>query len=213
MPLSVAILAQTSLARESRTVAAMPRMPQKQLSLPASSVAAPAPAMAAPMEQSPRRPVEGAEPKTMTKKEIVGRIALRNNVSKRLVIRVLRAIASKMKEKLLTERTLRVAPFVHMKIETLPPIRGCQRIYKTGRIDTIKARPTKNIVRAFETPFFRNVVQRGQHELSRGAAHTPAQSRCLRCCSVAVPTQVRRGCVSADGSNALSRRFFIMVID
>ena len=198
MPLSVAILAQTSLARESRTVAAMPRMPQKQLSLPASSVAAPAPApaMAAPMEQSPRRPVEVAKPKPMTKTQIVGRIALRHNVAKRLVSRVLSAIASKMKEKLLTERTLRVAPFVHMKIETLPPIRGCQRIYKTGRIDTIKARPTKHIVRPVETPFFRNVVQRGQHELSRGAAHT-----------------LRRGCVSADGSNALSRRFFIMIID
>ena len=90
---------------------------------------------------------------------------------------------------------MRVAPFVHMKIETQPPIRGYQHIYRTGRIDTIKARPTKNIVRAFVTPFFRNVVQRGQHELSRGAAHT-----------------LRRGCVSADGSNALSRRFFIIMI-
>ena len=128
MPLSVAILAQTSLARESRTVAAMPRMPQKQLSLPASSVAAPAPAMAAPMEQSPRRPVEVAKPKPMTKpQQIVGRIALQSNVTMHVVRRVLNTIASKTQEELITEGTLRLGAFVRMKLVPKPPNVGYQR--------------------------------------------------------------------------------------
>ena len=160
----------------------MPRMPPKQLSLPASSVAAPAPApaVAAPMEQSPRLPVKVRNP--MTKPQIERRIALQHNVSKRFVGRVLDTIASKIKEFLLTRGTVRLAPLVSVKIET--------RNSLFGKIDYVKARPTINIVRAFVTPTFRNNVRRGKRELSRGdyPAHTPA-------------------------SNALSRRFFIMIID
>ena len=190
MPLSVAILAQTSLARESRTVAAMPRMPQTQLSLPASSVAAPAPAMAAPMEQSPRRPVPVRVINPMTKPQIVEEIALQHNVAKRVVSRVLDTIASKLKENLLTGGTLRLAPLVSMKIETKPPRREYQKRNRFGKFDYVEARPTKNVVRAFVTRTFRNNVRRGKRELSRGdyPAHTPA-------------------------SNALSRRFFITIID
>ena len=170
MPLSVAILAQTSLARESRTVAAMPRMPQKQLSLPASSVAAPAPApaMAAPMEQSPRRPVEVAKPKPMTNLQVVKRIALQNNVTMHVVRLVLNTIVSKTKEELITKGKSKLwafVPFVSMKVVEKPPIMDYQKRYRTGRksgrIENVKARPRRKKVKAYVHPKLEILLARG----------------------------------------------------
>ena len=149
-------VAQTSLARDSRTVAAMPRpkaMPGP--SSPASSVAAPA--MAPAMEQRPWWLVDWAKPKPMTKPQIVGRIALQNNVTKRVVSRVLNAIASKTQEKLITKGTLRLGGFVKIKIVHKPPNVEYQW-WHFGKIVTVKARPSRNIVKAVVLPKFRRYV-------------------------------------------------------
>ena len=123
-------------------------------SLPASSVAAPAPAMAPAMEQSPRRPVERAKPKQLTKKQIVGRIALQNNVTQHVVMRVLNTIASKTQEELITTGTSRMEAFVRLKIVQKPPRVECQR-WHFGKMTTVRARPPRNIVKAFLLPRFR----------------------------------------------------------
>ena len=109
------------------------------------------------MEQSPRRPVERAKPKQLTKKQIVGRIALQNNVTPHVVSRVLNTIASKTQEELITTGTSRMEAFVRLKIVQKPPRVECQR-WHFGKMCTVKARPSRNIVKAFVLPKFRKYV-------------------------------------------------------
>ena len=151
------------------------------------------------MEQSPRRPVEVAKPKPMTNLQVVKRIALQNNVTMHVVRLALDTISSKTKEELITKGKSRLwafVPFVSMKIVEKPPIMVYQKRYRNGRIDTIKARPRRKKVKAYVHPNFQILLAYGKGDVTS-------------CCSVAVPTQLRRGCLAAGGSNALSRRFFI----
>ena len=113
--------------------------------------------MAPAMEQSPWWLVDWAKQKPMTRRQIVGRIALQNNVTKRVVSRVLNAIASKTQEKLITKGTLRLGAFVKMKIVHKPPNVEYQW-WHFGKIVTVKPRPSRNIVKAYVLPRFRKYV-------------------------------------------------------
>ena len=110
------------------------------------------------MEQSPRRPVEVAKPlQPLTKRQIVGKIALQNDVPTRLVRRVLNILASKTQEKLITKGTLRLGGFVKIKIVHKPPNVEYQW-WHFGKIVTVKPRPSRNIVKAYVLPRFRKYV-------------------------------------------------------
>ena len=106
------------------------------------------------MEQSPRRPVEVAKPKPMTKRQIVERIALLNGMKQTVVMRVLDTIASKTQENLITTGTSRMEAFVRLKIVQKPPRVECQR-WHFGKMTTVRAPPPRNIVKAFLLPRFR----------------------------------------------------------
>ena len=121
------------------------------------------------MEQSPRRPVEVAKPKPMTKRQIVWRIApmtkrqivwriaplhgMKNSV----VRRVLDTIASKTQEELITTGKSLLVERVRLQIAHRPPkVEFQQCVF--GKMCTIKARPSKYIVKAVVLPKFRRYV-------------------------------------------------------
>ena len=109
------------------------------------------------MEQSPRRPVEVANPKPMGPRQIAKRIAFQNDVTQHVVRRVLETLASKTQEELITTGTSLLVECVRLQIAQRPPKVECQK-WVFGKMCTVKARPSKNIVKAVVLPKFRRDV-------------------------------------------------------
>ena len=108
--------------------------------------------------------MEVAKPKPMTNLQVVKRIALQNNVTMHVVRLALDTISSKTKEELITKGKSRLwafVPFVSMKIVGKPPIMDYRKRYRTGRIDTVKARPRRKKVKAYVHPNFEILLARG----------------------------------------------------
>ena len=108
-------------------------------------------------QQTPRRPVEVATPKRMTKRQIEKRIALLSGETDSVVRRVLETIASKTQENLITTGTSLLVEYVRLQIAHQPPNVECQKCV-FGKMCTVKARPSKNIVKAVVLPKFRRDV-------------------------------------------------------